>query len=156
MHYHPNISPWMRNAYCGTTDHECSSRSVQSMGWFLTILRKIYCLKPFQLPLYCSLCCWIVFLDKLLTTTLRFQILQAVLWIYRKPKMSRNLSQQCALVAKVASSFLCCARQSIISKSREMILPIFSALVRHLEGCVHFWDPIYNKDRSLLELFTVC
>jgi len=63
-----------------------------------------------------------------------------------------TMSHQCALFAKKASGILGCIKKNVAGRSRLVLLPLYSALVRtHLESCVQFWPPHFKRNEDLLE-----
>lgn len=63
------------------------------------------------------------------------------------------MSQKCTLAEKKDNGILSCMRRNIASRLREIILPLYSELVRtHPEYCIQFWAPQYKKDMDIMEI----
>jgi len=64
-----------------------------------------------------------------------------------------NMSQEWVLAAWKARRILCYIRRGVVSKVREVVVPLYSFLVRpHLEYHVQAWGPQHKKGVELLEL----
>ena len=63
-----------------------------------------------------------------------------------------DTNQQGALTAQKANHILNSIKRSVVSRSREVILSLYPAVVRHHpEYCIQMWSPQYRKDMDLVE-----
>ena len=64
-----------------------------------------------------------------------------------------DMNQQCVLTAQEASVILGCIKRSMASRSREVMLPLYCALMRpHPELCIQFWGPQSVESSFRLEI----
>jgi len=63
-----------------------------------------------------------------------------------------NMTRQCMLAAQKTNCIWGCIKRSMASRSREVMLPFYSALVRpYLESCKEHWSPQHKRDMDPLE-----
>ena len=63
-----------------------------------------------------------------------------------------KVSEQCGIAASKGNKFLGLRRRTITYKEKQLIVPLYKAIVRsHLEYCIQAWRPYRKKDIDKLE-----
>ena len=63
-----------------------------------------------------------------------------------------KVSEQCGIAASKGSKILGLIRRTIMYKEKQLIVPLYKAMVRpHLEYCIQSWGPYPKKDIDELE-----
>ena len=63
-----------------------------------------------------------------------------------------KVSEQCGIAASKGNQILGLIRRTITYKEKQLIIPLYKAIVRpHLEYCIKAWRPYRKKDIDKLE-----
>ena len=63
-----------------------------------------------------------------------------------------KVSEQCGIAASKGNQILGLIRRTIMYKEKQLIVPLYKAIVRqHLEYCIQAWRPYHKKDIDKLE-----
>ena len=63
-----------------------------------------------------------------------------------------KVSEQCGIAASKGNQILGLIRRTITYKDKQIIVPLYKAIVRpHLEYCIQAWRPYHKKDIDKLE-----
>ena len=63
-----------------------------------------------------------------------------------------KVSEQCGIAASKGNKILGLIRRTITYKEKQLIVPLYKAIVRpHLEYCIQAWRPYRKKDIDKLE-----